>query len=133
MVALELITGQRMWELNIAGISTPWVAGDWVFVVTDEAKLIAVARATGKVRWITQLPAFRNEKKKSGPIRYKGPILAGGRLILVSSQGALINVDPENGGFLSQTSVGAPITLSPVVANNTLYILDDNGRLHAFR
>src|SRR5688500_4907458 len=48
MVALELNSGQRMWELNIAGIATPWVAGDWVFVATDDAKLIAVARARGK-------------------------------------------------------------------------------------
>src|SRR5206468_1747545 len=39
MVALDLITGQRQWELNIAGIDTPWVAGDWLFVVTDQAKL----------------------------------------------------------------------------------------------
>ena len=44
MVALELITGQRIWEINVAGISTPWVAGDWVFVVTDEAQLLAVVR-----------------------------------------------------------------------------------------
>ena len=42
MVALDLVTGQRQWELNLAGISTPWVAGDWMFVVTDEAKLLCV-------------------------------------------------------------------------------------------
>ena len=133
MVSLELISGQRMWELNLAGISTPAVAGDWIFVVTDEAKLIAVARGSGKVRWITQLPAYRNEKKKAGPIRYTGPVLAGGRLIVASSQGALINIDPTNGSFQSQTGVGASVSLAPVVANNTLYILDDDGRLHAWR
>jgi outer membrane protein assembly factor BamB len=133
MVALELITGQRMWEMNIAGISTPWVAGDWVFLVTDDAKLIAVARATGKVRWINQLPRFERAKSKRGQINYKGPVLAGGRLILAGSNGTLINFDPATGNFLSQTSVGVPITQSPVVANSTLYVLDDEGRLHAFR
>jgi outer membrane protein assembly factor BamB len=133
MVGLELISGQRQWELNLAGISTPWVVGDWAFVVTDDARLIAVARSSGKIRWITQLPAFRHEKAKSGPIFYRGPVLAGGRLILVSSEGTLINVDPNNGGFQSQTSIRAPVSLSPVVANQTLYILDGNGRLHAFR
>ena len=133
MVSLELISGQRQWELNIAGISTPWVAGDWVFVVTDDAKLIAVARANGKVRWIAQLPAFRNQKAKRGPIGYRGPVLAGGRLIVASSEGTLINVDPQNGSFQSQTNIRAPISLSPIVANQTLYILDDEGRLHAFR
>ncbi len=112
MVSLELISGQRQWEINIAGISKPWVAGDWVFVVSDDAKLLCVNRANGKVRWITQLPAFRNEKKKAGPIRYRGPVLAGGRLILASTEGTLINVDPTNGGFQSQTNIrvfGQPV------------------------
>jgi outer membrane protein assembly factor BamB len=133
MVALELITGQRMWELNLAGIATPWVAGDWVFVVTDDAKLLAIARATGKVRWMTQLPQFRRERAKTGPIGYDGPILAGGRLIVASNQGALIFVDPVTGGVQGQMDVGAGISLPPVVANGTLYLLDDNARLHAFR
>ena len=133
MVALELITGQRTWELNLAGISTPWVAGDWAFVVTSDARLIAIARATGKVRWITQLPKFRKEKSKTGPISYVGPILAGNRLVLASSLGSLIFADPATGAVQGQTNVGAGISLPPVVADNTLYILDDDGRLHAFR
>ena len=133
MVALELISGQRQWELNIAGIASPWVAGDWIFVCTDDSRLIAIARNTGKVRWINQLPQFEHAKSKHGQITYRGPLLAGGRLILVGSNGTLINFDPVTGNFQSQTSVGAPITQAPVVANSTLYVLDDRGQLHAFR
>ncbi|MCL6683370.1 PQQ-binding-like beta-propeller repeat protein [Sphingomonas alba] len=133
MVALELTSGQRMWELNIAGNATPWVAGDWVFVVTDEAKAIALNRTNGKVRWINQLPRWENEKGKKNPIFYYGPVLAGGRLVLVSSRGALININPENGAFLTQSQVGAGISLQPVVAGSTLFVLDDRGRLTAFR
>ena len=133
MVALELITGQRLWELNIAGISTPWVAGDWIFVVTDDAKLIAVHRSNGRVRWINQLPRFQNEKARRGLISYSGPILAGNRLILVNTQGDVINVDPQTGRTQSQFNLRAPISLAPVVADGALYILDDAARLHVFR
>jgi hypothetical protein len=31
------------------------------------------------------------------------------------------------------TTIGAATSLPPVVANSTLYVLDDAGRLHAFR
>ena len=133
MVALELITGQRLWELNVAGISTPWVAGDWIFVVTDQAKLLCIYRQNGHIRWITQLPQFVKAKSKKGQIDYSGPILAGGRLIVTGSTGALVYIDPTTGRFLSQSSLGAPASLPPVVANSTLYILDDRGRLNAFR
>ena len=88
MVALDLITGQRLWELNIAGIATPWVAGDWIFVVTDQAKLLCIYRQNGHIRWITQLPQFVKAKSKKGEIDYSGPVLAGGRLIVTSSAGA---------------------------------------------
>nr|WP_314446910.1 PQQ-binding-like beta-propeller repeat protein [uncultured Sphingomonas sp.] len=133
MVALDLISGQRIWELNLAGIATPWIAGDWLFAVTDDAKVMAISRNTGRIRWINQLPAFENQKAKRGPLSYVGPVLAGGRLIIGGSNGVLVNIDPATGAFQSQTSVGAPISQSPVVANNSLYVLDDRGRLHAYR
>ncbi len=133
MVALDLNSGQRIWEANIAGISTPWLAGDWLFVVTDDAKLLCLARSTGKVRWINQLPQFRKAKSKRGEIDYQGPVLAGGRLIVVGSNGVVVNVDPVTGSYQSQMNVGAGISMTPVVANSTLYIFDDRGQLHAFR
>jgi outer membrane protein assembly factor BamB len=133
MVALEINTGQRIWELNIAGIATPWVAGDWIFVVTDEAKLLCISRANGHIRWINRLPQFEHPKAKKGQIDYSGPILAGGRLIVVGSNGVIINIDPATGSFQSQTGLGTGISLPPVVADSTLYIYDDKGQLVAFR
>ena len=133
MVALDLVSGQRMWELGIGGISTPWVAGDWVYVITDQDKLLCVYRQNGHIRWIAQLPVFANAKKKKGDVDYSGPVLAGGRLIVTGSNGAVIQIDPATGSFQTQLSVGAPVSLPPIVANSTLYIYDDNARLHAFR
>ena len=105
----------------------------WIFVVTDDAKLLCVYRQNGHIRWINQLPQFEKAKSKKGEIDYSGPILAGGRLIVTGSNGVLVNVDPITGSFQSQTNVGAGISLSPVVANQTLYIYDDSGRLTAYR
>jgi len=133
MVALDLFSGQRIWELNFGGIATPWVTGDWLFAVNDRAQLIAVARATGKIRWINQLPRYRKMKSKAGLITYVGPVLAGERLIVAGSNGALMNVDPVSGSFQSQVDVNDGISFQPVVADNTLYILTDGGRLIAYR
>lgn len=133
MVALDIVTGQRLWELNIGGIATPWVAGDWIFVVTDQAQLLCIARASGKVRWISQLPQWRKPKKKDKYIAWNGPVLAGDRLILTNTRGSLLNVAIADGKIGNGTNVGNDIYLPPVVANNTLYILDAKGRLSAWR
>ncbi len=133
MVSLELVTGQRLWEINIAGISTPWVAGEWIFVVTDDARLLCIARGSGKVRWVSQLPRFEKEKKKKNGIQWTGPVLAGGRLIVASSDGRLANISTADGSLQSVTKAGGPVSLSPVVADNMLYILDNAGHLTAWR
>jgi outer membrane protein assembly factor BamB len=133
MAAYELVSGQRIWELNLAGISTPAVAGDWIFVITDEAKLLCIARSSGKVRWVTQLQRYRNEEKKSNPVYWSGPTLAGSRLWMANSRGEVWSAAATDGSQTMFTRLGDPITLSPVVANRTLYILDDSGRITAYR
>ncbi|CAM3177065.1 Outer membrane protein assembly factor BamB [Sphingomonas antarctica] len=133
MVALELVTGQRAWELNIAGISTPSVAGDWVFVVTDEAKLLCVSRGTGKVKWVTQLRRYTGKKNKGQPVSWSGPVLAGGNLWLVNTEGQMQSVSPETGAAGGIMQLKAPMSLPPIVANSTLYVLTNDGRIIAFR
>ncbi|WP_334182879.1 outer membrane protein assembly factor BamB family protein [Novosphingobium sp.] len=133
MAAYELITGQRIWELNLAGISTPMVVGDWVFTLDDHAEILAIARNTGKVRWLTQLARYQNAKKRKGPIFWVGPVLAGGKLWVGNSRGELGTVDPATGTLTPFVEVKDPISLAPVVANQTLYLLDDSGRISAFR
>lgn len=133
MAAYELVTGQRIWELNVAGISTPAIAGEWIFALTDDARLLAIARNTGKVRWLTQLPRWRDEEDKKGPIFWQGPVLAGNQLWAVNSEGQIYRISTGEGSATLFTSVEQPISLAPVVANNTLYVLDDSGRISAFR
>ena len=133
MAAYELVTGQRIWELNLAGISTPAIAGEWIFTLTDDARLLAIARSTGKVRWLTQLAEYRNVEKKKDPIFWTGPVLAGNSLWLVNSRGELWRVSTGEGSAQLYQELGEPVSLPPVVANETLYILDDSGRIHAFR
>ena len=103
------------------------------FVVDDEARMLCISRGTGKVRWISQLPRWDKDKEKKGVITWTGPILAGGRLIVASSDGRLANIDPADGRLQSVTKAGGPIYLPPIVANNTLFILDNSGNLSAWR
>lgn len=133
MASYELVSGQRLWEINIAGVATPAIGGDWLFVVTDKGRLLCVERASGKVRWISALKEFHSAKKKSGIVRWHGPLLAGGRLILVSTDGDLAEVDPANGSIKSEKDLHDSMSLAPVAAGGILYILTDGGKLVAYR
>ncbi|MBX3595491.1 PQQ-like beta-propeller repeat protein [Sphingomonas sp.] len=133
MAAIELNSGQRVWEQSIAGISTPWVAGEWLFVMSDDSKLVALARGSGKIRWIAQQRAWKNVKKKKGPITWVGPLLAGDRLWMGNSRGELVAASPTDGAPGATINVGDSISLPLVVANNMLYVLSDKGEITAYR
>ena len=137
MVALDVTTGQRLWEQNLAGIATPWVAGEWIFVVTDDARLICLARASGKIRWVSQLRRFRvdkNEgKNQKDPVSWVGPVLAGGKLWLVNSLGEVVAASPTDGAVATTMETKQSYGLSPIVANQTLYLMSDEGTLTAYR
>jgi outer membrane protein assembly factor BamB len=133
MAAYELVTGQRIWELNLAGISTPAIAGEWIFTLTDDARLLAISRSNGRVRWITQLQRWKNEKKKENPIFWTGPVLAGGQLWVASSRGEVWKISAGEGSAALFDDIGQPVSLPPLVADGYLYLLDDSGTIHAWR
>lgn len=133
MAAYELVTGQRIWELNLAGISTPAIAGEWIFTLTDDSRLLAIARSTGKIRWISQLQQYKDEEDKKGPVFWTGPVLAGNNLWVASSRGALFKVSVGEGSAMMYRDLNSAVSLPPVVANGMLYVLDDGGKIHAFR
>jgi outer membrane protein assembly factor BamB len=133
LVALDLRSGRRLWEREIASEQTPWLAGDWLFVVTPDQVLGAVNRTDGTVAWTAQLPQFENPKDKENPITWYGPVLGGGRLLLAGSGRALLEVNPATGATLATRDLPAPAALPPVVAGRTVFVVLDDGTLLALR
>lgn len=133
LVALQLAGGQRIWEQNVGGIAQPWLAGDWIFAVSSDGELVAVSKSDGRIRWVSQLPQWRDPEDRKGRITYRGPVLAGGRLWLTSSEGQIIAASPQDGSVTFRAEAGKQFYLGPIVAGSTLYLLDESGRLSAWR
>jgi outer membrane protein assembly factor BamB len=133
MAALDLRTGRRVWERDIAGGNTPWLAGDTLFVITAEQRTAAVAKEDGSVHWVTDLPRFENPKKTKGLITWAGPVLVGGKLVAVSNNAHMAVLDPIDGKLVSNTEMDAPATLAPVVAQGTMFVLTDDATLTAYK
>jgi outer membrane protein assembly factor BamB len=133
MVSIDLRSGARAWEDAIGGISQPWVAGKFVFVLSTVNQLICMNRDDGRIRWVAQLDRFGDPEKKKDIIVWHGPVLAGDKLLLTGTNAKLITVSPLDGKILSTTALGDPSTVPPVVAGHTLYILTSAGDLTAYR
>lgn len=133
MAGIDLRSGGRVWEQRFGGVQTPVVAGDTIFLVTGEAELVALDRTTGGIRWVTELQRWRNPDDRIGPIVWAGPVLADNTLILVSNNGDGLIVAAQSGEIAGEFNTPGDTTISPIIANGTLYVLAENGTLAAYR
>jgi outer membrane protein assembly factor BamB len=133
MASIDLRSGDRVWEQEIGTSYSPWVAGDFVFVLASDNEVVCLTRAEGKVRWVRPLPRFVDEKDRSDPILWAGPVLGSNRLICLSSRGELISVSPETGDILGRQNLSGGAFLEPAIAAETLYLLTDDANLSAHR
>jgi outer membrane protein assembly factor BamB len=132
-VAIDLRTGNRLWEQAIGGVHGPWVAGDFVFVLSNNSELVCLSRRDGRIRWIRALQRFEDEEDRRDPIRWAGPVLAGDRLLVTGTNGQMWSVSPYTGELLGWIEVPGPVLISPAVANQTVYVLTDDAELIALR
>ncbi|MBL4721152.1 MAG: PQQ-binding-like beta-propeller repeat protein [Alphaproteobacteria bacterium] len=133
MVAIDLRTGGRAWERGLGGVEMPWVAGEYIFVVTNRGELVCMTRRGGRIRWVQSLPRYEDDEEKDEPIKWSGPVLAGDRLVLVGSHGEAWSVSPYTGKPLGRVELGDDVLISPIVADGTIYFLTEAGDLVAMR
>lgn len=128
--ATDLRTGTARWSLPVSGVSTPWAAGDVVFVVSKAGEVICVSRESGQVYWVNDLNKDRKKKQRA---LWSSPVLASNRLVIVSSTGEMVGLNPRTGALEKTLKLGSPALLSPIAVNDMLYIASDKGDLIAIR
>ncbi len=115
-LAIDLHSGAKVWQRDVSGNQTIAAAGDFVFVLDTDEKLAAIHADDGLVAWVLQLPPYRNMKKQSGPQSWNGPVIINSELILTSTLGTLLTVDPVAGAISSTAKLHGPADLTPVAA-----------------
>jgi len=142
--ATDLRTGQARWSLPVTGITTPWPAGDVVYVVSKAGEVICVARESGQIYWITDLGKSREKigaggfmgigKKKfsTRPI-WSSPLLASNKLILAGSSGELVALNAKTGAVEKTVNLGSSTLIGPIAVNGTIYVATDEAQLIALR
>lgn len=134
-VAMSPSSGEKLWSAGEGALGPVAVAGGSIFLVNDEARLVRLDAETGAAIWSVEMPYFTTDKakKRKGIYAHYGPVLAGGRIVVVSSDGLLRTFDPTDGTLTHTAEIPGGAASQPAVAGGTLYVVGGNGQLHAFR
>ncbi len=130
LVSYDPLTGEENWWFSYDGYSNvprPVVGKGLVFISSgyDSPQFCAV-RIDGSGD-VTESHLAWNMKKAS-PLN-PSPLLIGDELYLISDNGIATCVDAVSGEQHWQQRIGGNFTASPTVAENRIYMLDENGKM----
>ena len=126
MKAISLKTGEDIWKKSIASVVDFWLARDFLFVINSENKLLAIYKKTGGIKWMVQLPAFKNPKKIATKFNYIGIIMAGDKLIASREDGELFIISPFDGKIEKTFSLNKKVLHVPIIIENKMYFYGMN-------
>jgi outer membrane protein assembly factor BamB len=132
-IAVDLRSGRRLWERSFGGGNGVAAAGDWVFAVTRSGEALAVGREDGRIRWVGELDRAPAGGWGDDAPQYGPPLVAAGRVLVPSSRGELLLLDPVGGAVAERLRLGAGVTLPMAAAEGTLVALADDGTILALR
>ncbi|MBP7240452.1 PQQ-like beta-propeller repeat protein [Amaricoccus sp.] len=131
-ISLDRLTGERNWTISEGSWGPAWPVGGSVFLLSDEGALARIDAATGGAVWLTQLPLYYNAKRKEAIVHF-GPVLAGGRLWVASSDGLLRAFSPNDGAQVGSVDLPGGAAAAPAIARGVMYVVTRDGRLRAFQ
>jgi outer membrane protein assembly factor BamB len=130
MAATDLRTGTPRWNLPVSAMTTPWAAGDVVYVVDQAGQVICASRVSGQVYWIRDLNEGRHKKARAF---WTSPVMASSRLVILSSHGEAVALNAKTGVVEKRLKIGERALIGPIAANGMVYAATDDAELVAIR
>ena len=128
LVAIDLRSGQRIWEREIGGANQPAIAGKYMFLLSNNAFLLAIDVESGKIVWETKVPAGNEIEDKVG-VSYAGPLLSNNRLLVNTSNGYTFYISPYSGEILGFIEPEDGSSLPPIAADGKVVITTSDAEI----
>lgn len=111
------------WVYGSSGplLSSPAVAGRYVYLTTEDGHTLALDRETGEPVW----------QYASGFPSSSTPAVTDDLVVFAVRRGIIVALDRETGEVVWETDIASPVFASPVVAEGTVYIGAGDKKLYA--
>ncbi len=123
--AIAIESGQLLWTRELSSYSGLAVDVSAIFVTDEFSELVALSRGSGRELW---------RKKELRNRDVSAPAVFGSSVVVGDFEGYLHWFDIETGDLQARVRAGSKrITSQPLVVNDILYVMSDNGSMYAFR
>jgi outer membrane protein assembly factor BamB len=123
IASLDWTSGRILWNHDISSYTGMIADSNTVFISDAKSYVWAFGADNGLVNWRQDKLAARTAS---------GPASMGDYVVVGDAEGYLHWLSKRDGHFAARVKVGSAIYAAPVVENNVLYVLTNNGNLSAY-
>ena len=124
-VMFALDSGQIWWNRELSSYRSPALDDTQVYVATSDGSVVALRRRDGTILW--QQDGLRRRGLSA-------PVVVGNAVVVGDFDGYLHWLDRDSGKFVAREHPGGErISLAPVAADGRVYVLDEGGKVVAYR
>jgi outer membrane protein assembly factor BamB len=125
VVMFALDSGQVWWNREMSSYRTPALDDTQVYVATSDGSVAALRRRDGTVVW------QQEGLKRRG---LSAPAVSGNAVVVGDFDGYLHWLDRDSGKFVARERPGRTrISMAPVAADGRVYVIDEGGKVTAYR
>jgi outer membrane protein assembly factor BamB len=125
VVMFALDSGQVWWGRDLSSYRGLALDADQLYVASSDGNVVALRRRDGTVLW------QQEGLKRRG---LSAPAVVGNAVVVGDFEGYLHWLDRDTGKFVAREHPGgARISAAPVVADGRVFVIDDDGRIVAYR
>ncbi len=121
---LSLESGQLWWSRELSSFRGLTYDAGRVYVSTSDGDVVALQRRTGIELW------RQDALKRRG---LSAPAVVDGVLAIADFEGYVHWLDAASGALRARTRAGGRVSMAPVAVGSTVVLIDDGGRITAFR
>ena len=121
--AIARSTGRGIWYQDASTTRDLAFGLEQIYLVQKNDAIEAMRASSGQQLWLNAQLTYR---KLSSPVVFNGYVVVG------DAEGFLHALSQTDGHFVARAKVGSGVTAPMLVDDETLYILDNSGKLSAF-
>ena len=129
LTAIDIRSGNRIWEKEIGGINTPLLSGNVLFVVSNDNDLLAINKSNGDILWATSIELGG----KANEVTPYTPVLLNNKLVLPLSNGRVLVYNPKNGQRTDLIDLDENLNSAPIVAQGYIIFVTAKAKLLAYK
>ena len=134
MLALDMHSGDKLWEKEIGSMQDMLLSGNYLFVISNRNILYAIEKDEGNIVWSLDVKGYLQEEDNKKAIVYaSSPLMINNQIMLAFSNGKILKIDAIEGKVLARTDLGVDISNGLIAVKERVIAVSDKADVIVFK